>query len=1174
MANTRLVAILCTLLLLQEFGQATRPGHVCSSDNKELRVNNYEDLDVDDDEENEYDGSADGEDSGKNNIAQHYKQSPALHIAGRARFISPKLIFKGFKIFSKFTNFVVSFVSLTAAVYRAIEGCCGDLEFPEACTFKEKFEAGKNRVKKDSKTAEELQNKGELDQIWVRSNIEEYERITKRLKAISNKQEMLVKDISPNVKVAMKNASADIKYLMKEEVNKTVNGVKAQGMLNMYNSKVENAINIAFPAIALAFPAGVKIFNYAKERFSPRKLQDLAALDNVDLELPSTSATSKKSNKIAKFYGKFKGKIAAAKQKLKVRYEKAFTVAKRFKAGLELAFGFASAGLQAFYLIKERKKCKEMAEQAEAAYKNVTLAEQKIKANLNDIRDHLRIMEEAWNYVRGNMSDQTFLDSLTDVKKLTDDLAKTNTEMTGVSTSIDNFVSNIETSDGYNQTFDLAKDLATNLLNLQSKHTMKRLFHAFVAILCVLLLLQEFGQAHGPASRSLSRKETSGEDSEGVTPVKDDVKNKPGREPAKEKLYKAAFTESIISFLRPQKTKEQSPGKKGWAGALFKGFKIGVKVTDSLLTGVELSAAIYHTIKGCAGPLGEPNLETYQRDFETVRDEVKTLSERADKLQQEAERDHLWVEKVVNQFNQIVDGLIRIDKEQENLIKAIHPSVRDAMRDGIADIKTIMKKNNNTANGVVYTELLEGYNSALENALSIGAPATALAFPAARRLYQLVKKRQAARKIMEISVAENVKIKASSSMDRIYQQTKIGRFIGSSKARISNMKRNFKSRFATASKLAGYFKKGLKAGFGLARTGFGIFMMIKSQEHCAKVREHAYEALGEMTKSRNTISSQMANITRHLDIMDKAWGYLKSNITDGTFLDSVSDVGEMVDDLKERSDDMKKVATGIKNFVRDIKGATSNYNLTFELAKKLKEDLKRVPFTVSCYSAKYRIINRIIAGCKQGQGGRSFDEWYNKEQSGYEDNEYDPENPDNCVDKVGFRFIRKQDVESALIDSAQRDGFSTNCKLNDKKLVELVCFHKTDGGLSNEVIYTQMWRDSKLKQEDIKELVQKCTPSTKHLSDKQKQEICWERKTRSNQDIAKEERYQLQKVEAVTCPWPLMKFQKRMVCFFRDKQKKTDAFIADKLKVDVSQVAAVTCPRPSKDSSKKHRRRG
>ncbi|XP_048584650.1 uncharacterized protein LOC116618744 isoform X2 [Nematostella vectensis] len=703
---------------------------------------------------------------------------------------------------------------------------------------------------------------------------------------------------------------------------------------------------------------------------------------------------------------------------------------------------------------------------------------------------------------------------------------------------------------------------------------MARSSSRFFAILCVLLLLQEFGQArfaHGPAGRSLSRKETSGKDGGDDTPIEDDIEEEE-IEDEDEGSAKANHHESGLSHLKQQKTKEETPGKKGWVNAIFKGFKIGTEVASLVTSAVSVSVAIYDAIKGCDDV--EPKLKTYQRDFETVRDEVKTLSDRADTLQQEAEIDQLWVQCDITEFESVLSRLKKIDDEQERMIKSIHPTVQTRMNTAVARIKTIMKEKNNTADGVLYTELLDGYNSALEKAINIGVPALTLAFPAAKGFYKLVKKRQASRKVMDISVAENVDLKVPTSDKKMVKQSKIGGFISRSKSKVTEMKKRFNTRFGTAAKFAKSFKKGLSVGLGLATVGFQIFKMIERLKECAKIREKAFEALGNVTKARNTIREQITNITTHQEIMREAWEYLKSNITDGTFLDSVSDVGKMVDDLKERSDDMKKVATGIKNFVRDIKGATSNYNLTFDLTKQLDGDLSRVPFTVSCYSAKYRIINRIIAGCKQGQGSRSFDEWYNKEQSGYEDKKYDPENPDNCVDKVGFRYIRKQDVENALIYSAQKDGFSTNCKLNDEKLVDLVKTYKTDMGLSNEDIYGRIWEKLKLKREDIKELVQKCTPSTKPLSDQQKQEICWERKTRSNQDIAKEERYQLQKVEAVTCPWPLMDFQKRMVCFFRDKQKKTDAFIADKLKVDVSQVAAVTCPRPSKDSPKKHRHRG
>ncbi|XP_048584641.1 uncharacterized protein LOC116618779 [Nematostella vectensis] len=694
----------------------------------------------------------------------------------------------------------------------------------------------------------------------------------------------------------------------------------------------------------------------------------------------------------------------------------------------------------------------------------------------------------------------------------------------------------------------------------------------FVVILCVLLLLQEFGQArfaHGPAGRSLSRKKASrGDNTSGDnTPIEDDIEGEEDDGSGNDKTAKER--ETALSQLKPQTTEQESAGKKGWVSALFKGIQIGTKVGDLVMSVVGMSAAIYGAIKGCGGPLGEPQLETYQKDFETVRDDVQILSDRADTLQQEAERDQLWVQADITEFESVLSKLKKIDDEQDRLIESIHPSVRTSMNTAVARIKTIMKEKNNTADGVLYTELLDGYNSALENAINIGVPALTLAFPAAKGLYNFVKKRQASRKVMDISAANNVDLKVLTGDTNMVKQSKIGGFISRSKSKITKMKKRFNTRFGTAAKFAKSFKKGLSVGLSLATMGFEIFMLIKGREECAKIRELAFEALGNVTKARDTIRDQITDITTHRGIMREAWGYLKSNITDDTFLDSVSDVGVMVDDLKKRSNDMEQVATEIKNFVRDIKGATTNYNLTFDLTKQLNEDLGRVPFTVSCYSAKYRIINRIIAGCKQGQGGRSFDELYNKEQSGYEDNEYDPENPDNCVDKVGFRYIRKQDVESALIDSAQKEGFSTNCKLNDKSLVEAVCVQGEQGWSSANIVVNLARHGIKVTEEEVKEILPNCP-----LTDEQKQKVCFERKKKSNEEIAEENGFQLKQVEAVTCPWPLTELQKRRVCLYRHRLNKTDAFIADKLKVDVSQVAAVTCPRPSKDSSKKHRRRG
>ncbi|XP_032239880.2 uncharacterized protein LOC116619309 [Nematostella vectensis] len=674
-----------------------------------------------------------------------------------------------------------------------------------------------------------------------------------------------------------------------------------------------------------------------------------------------------------------------------------------------------------------------------------------------------------------------------------------------------------------------------------------------VIILCVLLLLQEFSEGkikrwpidkskHDYIQMDTEKKVDENDDTDDLETEQDGNK------------------ENEVPKLKPQKQEHESPGKKAWISAVFKGLKIGGEVANLVVSAVSLSAAVYKAVHGCCGELQEPELCEYEKQFEALKTEIQELSVQADDLQVQAEHEQLWIGEDIDEFESVVTRLRQIDDEQQRYVLSIHPSVRVSMNTGVAEIKKIMKEMNNTAEDILYTEILGIYQSKLDNALNIAFPALALAVPAGTKLYKMIRKRQAASKISQVSTEEHVSLKVSASdAPSTVKQSKIGKFVSGFRTRITNTKTQLNTRFSKAFKMAKAFKNGLSFGLDYASMGFLVFSLIDGSQQCNKIKDEAQQALQNVTLAKTTIQGQIANITEALGIMNEAWDFLRGNLTDQTFLDSLNNVGVMVSELANRSDDMKTVADTIEKFANNIKTSTG-FNETYDLTKELDNQLSRVGFTVSCYTAKNRITQRIIGSCREGREEKTFDELYQEEQANFQPGDKnDPENPDNCCDKIGFRYIRKEDIERAWRQVARNESLNAKCKLNNKDLVSLVCLQKAEWWSAQEAVEQLAEESLTVTIEEVEEIYENCP-----LTDEDKQQVCSERKSKSDQDIAEDNAWNLEAVTEVTCPWPLTESQKKKVCLLRKRWD--DAKIADFMKVDVALIEAVECPRPSRDS--------
>ncbi|XP_028516598.1 uncharacterized protein LOC114575608 [Exaiptasia diaphana] len=103
--------------------------------------------------------------------------------------------------------------------------------------------------------------------------------------------------------------------------------------------------------------------------------------------------------------------------------------------------------------------CKAVYDNIKGAYDQVLNATDKINVQMADIKEHRKEMDASWKLMRGNLTDDMFLESINTTKKVMEGAANQSEAMLSIARGIENFLKTIKTSEEQSVTYNQSRDL-------------------------------------------------------------------------------------------------------------------------------------------------------------------------------------------------------------------------------------------------------------------------------------------------------------------------------------------------------------------------------------------------------------------------------------------------------------------------------------------------------------------------------------------------------------------------------------------------------------------------------------------------------------------------------------------------------------------------------------------
>ncbi|XP_032227340.2 uncharacterized protein LOC5503161 [Nematostella vectensis] len=275
-ASSRRALFLCLLVLLQEFG----PAHFAKLAQNDF-LSDREFLDSEDED------NADDQETGSNLVPQ----TPITQTSAKKNWI------KNVYTVVKFTNAVTSAVSLTSAIFDAIQSCCGRL--PKACEYRNEFIKMRTQVIEQSALADNLQLEAQNLQTWVKTNIDRYSELKKELEDINREQDHILKAMDIDIEIILNNKTKDIMDAIKAK-NNTRDELDYLQVSNMYESAIENAMNIGFPLLTLLISGGGAAYQFAKKSRAHDEVFKLERRKAIRLKTPPYAQIARRKTSLIK----------------------------------------------------------------------------------------------------------------------------------------------------------------------------------------------------------------------------------------------------------------------------------------------------------------------------------------------------------------------------------------------------------------------------------------------------------------------------------------------------------------------------------------------------------------------------------------------------------------------------------------------------------------------------------------------------------------------------------------------------------------------------------------------------------------------------------------------------------------------------------------------------------
>ncbi|EDO32162.1 predicted protein [Nematostella vectensis] len=271
---------------------------------------------------------------------------------------------------------------LTSAIFDAIQSCCGRL--PKACEYRNEFIKMRTQVIEQSALADNLQLEAQNLQTWVETNIDRYSELKKELEDINREQDHILKAMDIDIEIILNNKTKDIMDAIKAK-NNTRDELDYLQVSNMYESAIENAMNIGFPLLTLLISGGGVAYQFAKKSRAHEEVFELERRKAIRLKTPPYAQIARRKTSLIK---NFKTKYGQIKDRLNTKFGRSI----RFVKNIGLALSIFSAAFDIYNVINQAKKCEEIRDDAKEARDTMAKALAKFDEAIQNITTSKEIM--------------------------------------------------------------------------------------------------------------------------------------------------------------------------------------------------------------------------------------------------------------------------------------------------------------------------------------------------------------------------------------------------------------------------------------------------------------------------------------------------------------------------------------------------------------------------------------------------------------------------------------------------------------------------------------------------------------------------------------------------------------------------------------------------------------
>ncbi|XP_031573794.1 uncharacterized protein LOC116307656, partial [Actinia tenebrosa] len=333
------------------------------------------------------------------------------------------------------------------------------------------------------------------------------------------------------------------------------------------------------------------------------------------------------------------------------------------------------------------------------------------------------------------------------------------------------------------------------------------------ALLCLLLVLHEFGPAHfahvkPPSDSTLDevdqnpRTKEQEQEAEKDKPVEDEKKHEGQKKHHGNKEHEGK-----------EHQKEHGQANKRGFGSVVKNIikvaKVGNEIIPKMVVLASIGNTIFRAIAGCCADY--PKACEGNEEISELRTNISSKSEELDRIQSEAKDLQEWIESTSDEFATVLFKLNSIVDNADTLVRSLSPAVQQAIERQTTEIKKLVRKNKESGKEIDFIEVQEMYDSAIKIALGIALPVITVVIPTIPKLVKFAETKMGLRNSYTLDDSLSNALKkppATSSKAKVLKS-----WLGKTKVRIDDKLESFRTTLNT--KYGGAVKVMQNIGSGL-----------------------------------------------------------------------------------------------------------------------------------------------------------------------------------------------------------------------------------------------------------------------------------------------------------------------------------------------------------------------